>query len=275
METDQFDKNEVLSVMGAAGKMCSRKIAVYMVGGGAMAIRGEKAATKDVDLILESEEDAKELSEAFKGLDFEVNSRHPVECKELVDAEIMTTMNEMRVDIFVRTVCHKLFFSEGMKGRSELVGEMGHISLNICSREDIFLLKSVTERNRDLDDMVVLYRKGIDKDTLIGECQTQDLLDSQVGGRIWEAFLSTKIEEMEERFGISIPWKGELKRIADLKLGCTLVVKQIRAGSHTVNAISAELGIRPTDIRKYLTTLEHQGLVVLDRSKRPNQISLT
>ncbi len=274
METAQFDKNDVLSVMGAAGKICSRRIAVYMVGGGAMAIRGEKAATKDVDLILESEEDAKELSEAFKGLDFEVNSRHPMECRELVDAEIMTTMNGMRVDIFVRTVCHKLFFSEGMKGRSELVGEMGQISLNICSREDIFLLKSVTERNRDLDDMVVLYRKGIDKDTIMKECQIQDLLDSQVGGRIWEAFLSIKIEEMEGRFGITIPWKGELKRIADLKLGCVLVLNKIRAGSHTVNAISMELGIKPADIRKYVASLEDEGLVVSDRSKRPNQISL-
>lgn len=91
MHGAQFDKDAVLSVIRDAGTLCSSKIDAYMVGGGAMAIRGEKVATKDVDLILETEDDARELRDAFVKLDFEVNVRHPEECRELVDAEIMTT----------------------------------------------------------------------------------------------------------------------------------------------------------------------------------------
>ena len=161
-----------MAVLHKVGKTCSRKIVAYMVGGGAMAIRGEKVATKDVDLILESDEDVRDLRMAFTAEGFEVKVRHPEECRQLVDAVVLTATEGMRVDIFVRRVCNKLLFSEGMKRRSEIYGEMGCISLHICSREDIFLLKSVTERNRDLDDMVVLYRKGIDKAILIDECQS-------------------------------------------------------------------------------------------------------
>jgi hypothetical protein len=218
-----------------------------------MAIRGEKAATKDVDLILESNEDAREMRSASTALGFEVNVRHPEECRQLGDAEILTATEGMRVDIFVERVCNKLHLSEGMRRRSEIYGEMGCISLYICSREDIFLLKSVTERDRDLDDMLVLYRKGIDKEILLDECQQQDQYDAGVGGRIWEAFLITKIEEMEEKFSISIPWKRELKRLADLKLGSRLVLDQVKAGINTVNGLVERLEIEPSQVRKYLS----------------------
>ncbi|MGD0817372.1 MAG: hypothetical protein ABR986_03110 [Methanomassiliicoccales archaeon] len=261
-------------MLGEAGKICPKRIKVYLVGGAAMAIRGEKAATKDVDLILEFLEDAWELTEALRRLGFQVNLQHPLECKELVDAEILTTSKGMRVDIFVETVCHKLFLSEGIKRRSEYYGALGQISLSICSREDIFLLKSVTERNRDLDDMVVLYRKGIDKEILISECQSQDRYDSLISGRIWEAFLTTKVEEMENQFGISVPWKRELKRVADLKLGSKMVLDQIKAGVNTIHGISDRLHIEPNQVRRYLSSLERDGIVFLDKTVRPNIILL-
>jgi hypothetical protein len=54
LDRAQFDKDEVMAVLQKVGKTCTRKIVAYMVGGGAMAIRGEKVATKDVDLILYS-----------------------------------------------------------------------------------------------------------------------------------------------------------------------------------------------------------------------------
>ena len=250
MDAGQFDRDEVLAVLRDVGKTCSRKITVYMEGGGAMAIRGEKVATKDVDLIVGSENESSELKDAFIKIGLEVNDRHPSECRELVDAEILTTSEGMRIDLFVKRVCNKLFLSEGMKERSEPYAEMGGIALRICSREDIFLLKSVTERNRDLEDMMALYRKGIDKEIVLSEVRRQDKLDSQISGRIWETFLLVKLEEMEDRFGISIPWRRELKRIADLKLGCALLLAQIDMGINTVDSISEKLDLNPSQTRR-------------------------
>ena len=270
----QFDKNEVLKILAEAGKICPKKMPVYLVGGGAMAIRGEKDVTKDVDLILEHEEDAEGLGGALVSLGFEVNIQPPMECESLVDAKIMTALIGMRVDIFVRTVCHKLVFSPGMKERSEFYGNYGNISLSICSREDIFLLKSVTERGRDLDDMIVLFRKGMDKDALLTECQIQGQYDELLDGRIWEAFLLRKIDEMEEKYGVSIPWKRELRRIAETKLGSKLVLEQIKGGLNTVNRISERLGLRPNDVRQYISQLESKGMIKIDRTIRPNTIAM-
>ena len=274
METAQFKKDEVLSVLVEAGKICSIKIPAYLVGGGAMAIREEKDATKDLDIILESEEYAEELGNELKELGFEVNIRPPVECKSLVDAKILTAQRGMRVDIFVRTVCDKLVFSQGMKSRSEFYSDLGQISLSICSREDIFLLKSVTERNRDLDDMIVLYRKGINKETILTECRFQSQHDDLIKGRIWEAFLLTKIEEMEEKYGISVPWKRELKRIVEVKLSSKLVLEQIKNGLDTVPKISEELGLKSVQVKICLTHLETAGTILINNKVRPNKIAL-
>lgn len=200
--------------------------------------------------------------------------RHPEECRELVDAEIMTASKGMRVDIFVNSVCHKLFLSEKMKERSELHGELGCITLRICSREDIFLLKSVTERDRDLDDMLVLLRKGIDSEVLLSECELQDRIDSKIGGRVWEAFLITKVEEMERKFDISMPWKRKLRRIADLKLGSLHVLDQINRGLKNVRELSDRLGLKPSEVRRYLAYLERADIIVMDRRTRPNIITV-
>ncbi|MCX6652443.1 MAG: hypothetical protein NT137_03705 [Methanomassiliicoccales archaeon] len=274
METTQFNKEEVLSVLVEAGKICSKNISVYLVGGGAMAIRGEKDATKDVDLILESEEHAEELNKALTRLGFEVSIRPPVECKSLVDARILTISRGMRIDIFVGTICDKLIFSQGMKKRSEFYSDLSQISLSLCSREDIFLLKSVTERNRDLDDMIVLYRKGIDKETLLTECRFQSQHDDLIGGRIWEVFLLIKIEEMEKKYGISIPWKRELSKIAEVKLGSKLVLEQIKGGLNTVPKISNGLKMKPAQVRQYLSNLEKAGIIVIDKTVKPNKVNL-
>jgi hypothetical protein len=259
-------------ILAEAGKLCSREITVYLVGGGAMAIRREKDATKDVDLILEFEEDAEELGNALKRLGFEINVQPPMECRSLIDAKIMTALIGMRVDIFVQTVCHKLILSQGIKTRSEYFGDLNGISLYVCSREDLFLLKSVTERNRDLDDMIVLYRKGIDKEILLTECRSQSRHDDPIEGRIWEAFLLTKVQEMEERFGVSIPWKSEVERIASSKLGSRLVLEQISKGVTTVPEISANLELVSVQVRKYLSYLETLGTVEIDRKVKPNKI---
>jgi len=239
-----------------------------------MAFRGEKDATKDVDLILEAPEHADELGGALQALGFEINIQPPMECRSLSDAKIPTVSRGMRVDIFVKKVCGKLVFSEGMKSRSERYGDVGNLSLSICSREDIFLLKSVTERSRDLDDMVVLYRKGIDKVTLLGECQLQGKYDAILGGRIWETFLLQKIEEMEDAYSISVPWKGELRRIARQKLETRLVIDCIVRNVNTVQSLAKELNMAEPAIRLIVRRLENGGLVFVDREMRPNTITI-
>jgi hypothetical protein len=67
----------------------------------------------------------------------------------------------------------------------------------LASREDIFLLKSVTERDKDLDDMLVLYLRGLDGRTIIRECGLQSGEHVENEKLIYEAFLAVKLEGLE------------------------------------------------------------------------------
>lgn len=272
MESSQIGREEVLSTLRKAGVLCSRRIAVYLIGGGAMALRGEKDATKDLDLVLERQDDADELKKAFERIGFTVNARRPDECRALVDAAILSRPAGLRADIFVGKVCGRLRFSEGMKQRAVLVDELGKLTLFMCSREDIFLLKSVTERTRDLDDMMSLFRSGLSRDTVLGECDLQSALAGFRESQVWEAFLLLKIEEMEKRYGIDIPWKRALKSRAETRMGAHLLLKEIDKGVHSISKLSEMTNETPEFTMKCLRHLEEIGEIRIDRKTRPHQI---
>jgi len=232
-----------------------------------MAFRKEKEATKDVDIIVETTNHLEELKRVFAVLGFKTGPQLPLECKALTDAAVLVDSAGMRIDIFFGTICNKLSFSSGMESRSELYGDLNNLRLFICSREDIFLLKSVTERSRDLDDMVTLYRKGLRKETLFEECLWQDEIDKE--GRIWESFLVLKIEEMEKKYSIVVPWKEELRRIAEMKIGAALVMERMKKGMNTIPRLAENLGLARTEVRSYVRYLEENGRIIADKTKKP------
>jgi len=273
MEASQIGREEVLSVLRNAGEICSRPISVYLIGGGAMALRSEKDATKDLDLVLESQDDADELKKAFERIGFRVDARRPDECRALVDAAILSKPAGLRADIFVGKVCDRLRFSEGMKSRAVLVDELGKVTLFMCSREDIFLLKSVTERTRDLDDMMSLFRGGLSRDTILAECDLQSALAGFRESQVWEAFLLVKIEEMENRYEISIPWKRALKSRAEIKMGAHQLLKRIDRGTLSVTRLSEETREPREFTRRCLHYLEEIGEIRIDRKSRPYQVT--
>jgi len=146
LDVNQFNKADILTIFTKVGKKSRNQINVYLSGGGAMAIRGDKESTKDVDIILKSEEEALELVRIFEGLGYRTCIRYPTDCTALTDAIILGESRGIRIDIFVNSICRKLVLSDGIMDRSEEFGNLNNLSLSICSREDIFLSKSVTER---------------------------------------------------------------------------------------------------------------------------------
>ncbi len=268
----QLGSAEVLSIMEKAGAICRNEVRAYMVGGGAMALRGEKDATKDVDLIVRSPAEAEELKRAFESMGFAVNARKPEECHALVDATILSAPTGLRADIFVGKVCNRLRLSDGMVRRAELVDRWGGITLYICSREDIFLLKSVTERTRDLDDMITLFRKGLDRGIILEECEDQADPAGLGNSSIWEAFLLTKVEEMEKRHGVSVPWKRGLRARAEMKLGAQHLLRLVGGGVSTIRDLAAEMGETPEFVSRCLRYLEETGEIEVDRDARPHRV---
>lgn len=61
-----FTKDELLAEIEELGKVLSKPVSVFMMGGCAMSLRGDKESTRDVDWVVENKEDMKILVEALK-----------------------------------------------------------------------------------------------------------------------------------------------------------------------------------------------------------------
>lgn len=274
MELSQIGRQEVLSIIDKMGAECPRRMRVYLIGGGAMALRGEKDATRDLDLVMDSQRDADDIKKAFERIGFLVAARRPEECHALVDAAILSKPAGLRADLFVGKVCGLLRFSDGMKKRSVLIGEFSKVHLFMCSREDIFLLKSVTERTRDLDDMLSLFRSGLDKDVILEECELQTQLAGFRKSQVWEAFLVVKIEEMEKKYGIRVPWKRSLKSIAEIKMGSHQMLKEMDNENLSVVELSKATKESIEFTQRCISYLQETGVIMIDksgRSRRPSK----
>ena len=101
---------------------------------------------------------------------------------------------EYRIDLFDRVICGELQLSESMKARSVKRYESGDVSLHVCSGEDIFLLKSVTEREGDISDCNNLIRMytNFDWSVFIGELKLQ----MTFGNPIWITYVMERLVRM-------------------------------------------------------------------------------
>lgn len=194
------------------GEKLTNHVKAYLIGGCAMMLYNAKLATKDIDLVLLSAEDAESVVRALSKSGFKVVvPREGVYCR-LGTAIMMEDQRGMRVDIFVETVCRKLKVTSRMMARSKLHSRYGRLEIDLISPEDIFLFKSVTERDGDLDDMALLAERGLDWRTVLNECTLQS------GDVILEGYLAVRLQGLEEQKGVISPIKSELEKMTERKL---------------------------------------------------------
>ncbi len=147
------------------------RLKIYVVGGYVMASNGLKTGTKDIDVIVENRAQSEKLINAL------ANSGYyhlPIDSmtKEYRDlsAAIYENDDGFRWDIFTKIVANKLTLTESMRSRAKLTHNRNKLSLFELSKEDIFLMKGVTDRERDLDDMSLIAKSGVDYKTVFEEC---------------------------------------------------------------------------------------------------------
>lgn len=84
------------------------------------------------------------------------------------------------------------------------------------SNEDLFLMKDMTERDRNLGDIALIARTDIDYELVLNECMEQSKKDQR--DHIWESSLYGKCEELKEKYGIDIPIRNKLRKISEDKM---------------------------------------------------------
>jgi len=137
-----------------------RRLTLYLIGGGAMAFRNLKDATKDIDVVTRSDKDFDALVTVLKDTGYAPVQGPETEYVELGASAVLENDDGCRFDVFNRRVVDKLFFSEEMAERSESLEETGNLEFMAATKEDIFLFKSVAGREADLDDMNTLVQAG-------------------------------------------------------------------------------------------------------------------
>ncbi|MEA5407001.1 hypothetical protein VB773_05030 [Haloarculaceae archaeon H-GB2-1] len=145
---------------------------MYLIGGEALTLRNLKNATKDVDLIVENTEELERLRRSLRNAGFQPPENLQKEYEEL-DAAFILEKGIRRFDVFRRQVAGELVLSEPMKERSQHLFDEGLLTVRMVSANDIFLFKSVANRDDDVDDMVVLVQAGIDEAIIMDEARRQ------------------------------------------------------------------------------------------------------
>jgi len=186
------------------GDKLDSTVHAYLFGGANMLLQGLKKATKDFDIVVEKKEDFLRLKDALLALGFEPLARVQITLsdKKLNPSGIYVSKNLPRFDLFTKVICNDFFLIGEMKARAKAMA-FGKLVLHLLSLEDVFLLKSITEREGDLEDMATILKRG-------GNLKWSEILktyyeEEEAIKKHFCFVMLDNIEILQQREGITIP----------------------------------------------------------------------
>jgi hypothetical protein len=158
----------------------SESVAVYLLGGSAMTVRGLKDQTEDIDLALGVVSEFEHVYQVFRSQGFAM-VEEPTESFEGVGKTVALHHAErgLQIDLFDRQIVGKVWITERMQDRAEDFWAGDHATAFVLSDEDMFLLKAVSGgdiasgRRRDIEDMRKYAQRGLDYESILSEIDEQ------------------------------------------------------------------------------------------------------
>ena len=184
-----------------------KKVKIFVIGGAVLLQQGLKPATKDIDLVIETKEEFMILKNALNSINFTVKIPN-IEYKNMNLNQIFIR-DDFRIDLFQKEICGRFSISNGMMERAITFIDLEKIKLNFCSNEDIFLFKTMTEREGDLEDCISLAKRGIKWEIILNELKNQIKKSRQ---DVWITWVGERLDILEEK-GVNIPIMKEIKMI--------------------------------------------------------------
>ena len=184
---------QIESLIKELSTISPNHVDIYLIGGGAMMFLGSKQYTKDLDFVVCSEGEYNDLSDALKRLGF-VSDR-PTDGMKKVNLSDTQKRDGYRIDLFCRKICGQLQLTDSMRERAQMIIDCDSVTLFSCAAEDIFLLKSVTEREGDVDDCnsLIFLASQFDWDSLVEEIIRQ----MGFGESVWITYVMERLERMK------------------------------------------------------------------------------
>ena len=139
------------------GENLQIKTKVFLIGEENMRIKKLKLQTNDIDIVVENQRDFNSIINALTKLGYKSkdNVSFSTEDSRLCPSMIMEHTNRNRINLFTNKILKTLSLSSKMISRADLV-DFGNLCLGILKNEDIFLLKAITSREGDIQDMATL-----------------------------------------------------------------------------------------------------------------------
>jgi hypothetical protein len=263
---EMFNESQLISKLEKIGNNLKRRIKIFLIGGCSMVLRGNKLATKDIDVVFTSASDIKDFAGVLKDLGFQEIVKLPKDYDALGTSAVFRDAKGFQFDLFHRQVCRGLEITKKMEERAEFYRAFRKLDVYLMAPEDIFLFKSITEREADIIDMRTLAERGLNWDVIKEECISQEKR------RIWEYFLVYRLEELESRFGIEAPIMKELWKIGGDKLVKKVFIEIVKDGNGTFgrihDVIKKKYRYSESWTRRELKRLVEKGVLKVKREKR-------
>lgn len=187
----------------------TQKIHLYIIGGAVMLYHGLKPGTKDIDMIVSSRNEFTSTTIALKEISFKTKT--PTKEYKRFDISQILEREDYRIDLFQKTVCRGFQLSNKMKERSEHIIKSNNLNVSLCSPTDIFMFKTFTEREGDLDDCTSLAKTGIDWGAMLQEIKYQIEIS---GHPVRITYIGERLDILQNK-GLEIPI---MKQIDSLRM---------------------------------------------------------
>ncbi len=142
-------RGEIFSLLENIGATLNQRIKVYVLGGAALTLRDIKSSTVDIDITVEDQGSYEALISALERLGFVHESG--LRFRNIVTDEYV----DVDVGKFIRLPLYPEF-----KQDAQLLGVFGNMEVMLFSNESVILLKSITGRERDLEDIAAIIKSG-------------------------------------------------------------------------------------------------------------------
>ena len=201
-----IDISQQEEMLIAIGNILPKKVSLYAIGGTAMMFRSIKNATLDVDFVFDKKIDREEVITALRKLGAKESDVTLVYGLKS-NTPLMLEFNNCRFDLFMNKVVSSTF-SEGMKERAKQTHEFGNLIIKVAEPCDLLIMKSVTSREKDLADMVVIANKTkLDWSIIVEEAKEQ----VRLGNETAIMNLGEKLEKLRESKLLTVPKEVEDK----------------------------------------------------------------
>ncbi len=192
------EQNELFELIASR---LDRDAECYALGGTAMMYYGYKNATKDIDLLFMDKEERDAFVRAIMLLGYKQMSIKGIYKREPEDKPMMLTRGDERFDIFLGSIIgSKISSSMTEKHFAKLdFVKKNTLTIKVMKKEDIFVLKAATSREKDFDDMLTIVKK----DNLDWNYMISIALEIRKNGNSWMVHdLEEKMQELKKHVRI-------------------------------------------------------------------------